>query len=79
MLTLRLSYDKALLEGAIEMAERNQPVIYTPFTLAGAMAPITVAGALVHKTLKRLQGLPFINVSSLERRLFMVALLLMLT
>ena len=41
-----LVYDKALLEGAIEMAEHNQPVIYTPFTLAGAMAPITVAGAL---------------------------------
>ena len=40
-----LVYDKALLEGAIEMAEHNQPVIYTPFTLAGAMAPITVAGA----------------------------------
>ena len=29
------------------MARHNQPVIFTPFTLAGAMAPITVAGALV--------------------------------
>jgi len=54
-----LVYDKALLEGAIEMAEHNQPVIYTPFTLAGAMAPITVAGALVQQNAEALAGLAF--------------------
>ena len=54
-----LVYDKALLEGAIVMAERNQPVIYTPFTLAGAMAPITVAGALVQQNAEALAGLAF--------------------
>ena len=54
-----LVYDKALLEGAIEMAEHNQPVIYTPFTLAGAMAPITVAGALVQQNAEALVGLAF--------------------
>ena len=54
-----LVYDKALLEGAIEMALRNQPVIYTPFTLAGAMAPITVAGALVQQNAEALAGLAF--------------------
>ncbi len=54
-----LVYDKALLEGAIEMAEHNQPVIYTPFTLAGAMAPITVAGALVQQNAESLAGLTF--------------------
>jgi len=54
-----LVYDKALLEGAIEMAEHNQPVIYTPFTLAGAMAPITVAGALVQQNAEALTGLAF--------------------
>ena len=54
-----LVYDKALLEGAIEMAEHNQPVIYTPFTLAGAMAPITVAGALVQQNAESLAGLAF--------------------
>ena len=54
-----LVYDKALLEGAIEMAEYNQPVIYTPFTLAGAMAPITVAGALVQQNAEALAGLAF--------------------
>ena len=54
-----LVYDKALLEGAIEMAEHNQPVIYTPFTLAGAMAPITVVGALVQQNAEALAGLAF--------------------
>ena len=54
-----LVYDKALLEGAIEMSEHNQPVIYTPFTLAGAMAPITVAGALVQQNAEALAGLAF--------------------
>ena len=54
-----LVYDKALLEGAIEMALRNQPVIYTPFTLAGAMAPITIAGALVQQNAEALAGLAF--------------------
>jgi trimethylamine--corrinoid protein Co-methyltransferase len=54
-----LVYDKALLEGAIEMAEHNQPVIYTPFTLAGAMAPITIAGALVQQNAEALAGLAF--------------------
>ncbi|HIE78966.1 MAG TPA: methyltransferase [Candidatus Thioglobus sp.] len=54
-----LIYDKALLEGAIEMAALNQPVVYTPFTLAGAMAPITLAGALVQQNAEALAGLVF--------------------
>src|ERR671918_701045 len=39
-----LQYDGPMLEGVIEMARHNQPIVITPFTLAGAMAPITVAG-----------------------------------
>ena len=39
--------DEPLMEGAIEMAKRGQPTAITPFTLCGAMAPVTVAGALV--------------------------------
>ena len=54
-----LIYDGALLEGAMVMAENNQPVIYTPFTLAGAMAPITMAGALVQQNAEALAGLAF--------------------
>ncbi len=54
-----LIYDRNLLEGAIVMAENNQPVIYTPFTLAGAMAPITLAGALVQQNAEALAGIAF--------------------
>ena len=54
-----LIYDAALLEGAIVMAQHNQPVVYTPFTLAGAMAPITMAGALVQQNAECLAGIAF--------------------
>ena len=42
-----LKLDNNMLIGMIEMSSRNQPVCVTPFTLAGAMAPVTVAGAVV--------------------------------
>lgn len=54
-----LIYDKALLEGAIEMARLNQPVIYTPFTLAGAMTPVTLAAALIQQNAEALAGIVF--------------------
>ena len=54
-----LIYDGGLLEGAIVMAELNQPVVYTPFTLSGAMAPINVAGALVLQNAEALAGIVF--------------------
>ena len=54
-----LQYDGPMLEGVIEMARHNQPVIFTPFTLAGAMAPITVAGALVQQNAEALAGIAF--------------------
>ena len=54
-----LIYDGGLLEGAIVMAELNQPVIFTPFTLSGAMAPVSVAGALVLQNAEALAGIAF--------------------
>ncbi len=36
-----------MLDGLIEMARHGQVVVVTPFTLSGAMAPVTIAGALV--------------------------------
>ncbi|HEX5079050.1 MAG TPA: trimethylamine methyltransferase family protein, partial [Geminicoccaceae bacterium] len=54
-----LQYDRPMLEGMIEMARHRQPVIVTPFTLAGAMAPITVAGALVQQNAEALAGIAF--------------------
>ncbi len=54
-----LVYDAPMLLGAMIMAQLNQPVVYTPFTLAGAMAPITVAGALVQQNAEALAGIVF--------------------
>ena len=38
-----LTWDRAMLGSAREYARRNQAAIITPFILAGAMAPVTVA------------------------------------
>ena len=42
-----LKHDFPMLDGAMRLARRGQPVVVTPFTLAGAMAPVTLAGATV--------------------------------
>jgi trimethylamine--corrinoid protein Co-methyltransferase len=57
-----LRYDLPMIEGIIQMSARNQVIIITPFTLAGAMAPITLAGALVQQNAEALAGLTFTQV-----------------
>ncbi len=52
-----LRYDTPMLEGMLQMSARNQVVIVTPFTLAGAMAPITIPGALVLQNAEALAGI----------------------
>ncbi len=52
-----LKMDVPMLQGVIEMARRNQIVCVTPFTLSGAMAPVTVAGALVQQNAEALAGI----------------------
>lgn len=54
-----LKLDPNMLNGMLEMSRRNQVVCVTPFTLAGAMAPVTVAGALVEQNAEALAGLTF--------------------
>ncbi|MCR9151395.1 MAG: trimethylamine methyltransferase family protein [Rhodobacteraceae bacterium] len=54
-----LRYDAPMLDGLIEMALANQCVCFTPFTLAGAMAPITLAGALAQQNAETLAGIAF--------------------
>lgn len=49
-----LLVDDSMLDGLIEMAENGQPTIVTPFTLSGAMCPITLAGALAQQTAEAL-------------------------
>jgi trimethylamine---corrinoid protein Co-methyltransferase len=54
-----LKLDNYMLIGMMEMASRNQAVCVTPFTLAGAMAPVTMAGAVVEQNAEALAGLAF--------------------
>ncbi|OYU40045.1 MAG: methyltransferase [Pseudorhodobacter sp. PARRP1] len=49
-----LQHDYPMLDGAMRLAKRGQPVVITPFTLAGAMAPVTMSGAV---TLSLAEGL----------------------
>ena len=54
-----LKLDIPMLEGIIQMSSAGQIVIVTPFTLAGAMAPVTIAGALVLQNAEALAGIAF--------------------
>ncbi|MEM9432767.1 MAG: trimethylamine methyltransferase family protein [Pseudomonadota bacterium] len=49
-----LKHDFPMLEGSMICARRGQAVVVTPFTLAGAMAPVTMSGAV---TLSLAEGL----------------------
>lgn len=44
--TSPLKHDIPMLDGWMRMARRGQGLVVTPFTLAGAMAPVTMAGAV---------------------------------
>ncbi len=57
-----LRLDVPMLQGIIEMSSRNQVICITPFTLAGAMAPVTVAGALVEQNAEALAGMAMTQV-----------------
>jgi trimethylamine--corrinoid protein Co-methyltransferase len=52
-----LRLDNPMIEGIIQMARKNQVVVLTPFTLAGAMAPVTVVGAVAQQNAEALAGL----------------------
>jgi trimethylamine--corrinoid protein Co-methyltransferase len=49
--------DVPMSEGLMTLAEYNQCAIVTPFTLAGAMAPVTLAGALTLQHAEALLGI----------------------
>ncbi|SVB34954.1 uncharacterized protein METZ01_LOCUS187808, partial [marine metagenome] len=57
-----LKHDWPMLDGAMRLAKRNQLVIVTPFTLSGAMAPVTLAGALAQQTAECLAALALLQV-----------------
>ncbi len=55
--TSPLKHDWPMLDGAMRCAKKGQAVVITPFTLSGAMAPATVAGAIVQQNAEFLAGL----------------------
>lgn len=52
-----LKLDGPMADGLIRMAEAGQPVVVSAFTMAGAMAPATMAGALVEQNAECLAGM----------------------
>ena len=58
-----LQIDVPMARGIIDMARAGQLMILTPFTLAGAMAPITLAGALVQQNAEALAGLTLSQIA----------------
>ena len=55
-------FDDAMADGLIAMAEHGQPVVITPFTLMGAMAPVTLAAALAQQNAEALFGVVLAQV-----------------
>ena len=52
-----LQLDVPMSKGVIDFARAGQLMILTPFTLAGAMAPVTIAGALAQQNAEALAGI----------------------
>ncbi|MEO5632279.1 trimethylamine methyltransferase family protein [Gaiella sp.] len=50
-------FDEAMTDGLMAMAEHGQPAVITPFTLMGAMTPVTLAAALVQQNAEALAGI----------------------
>jgi trimethylamine---corrinoid protein Co-methyltransferase len=57
-----LRLDGPMLQGMTEMALHRQPIVMTPFTLSGAMAPATIAGALSLQNAEALAGITYMQV-----------------
>ena len=57
-----LQLDVPMAEGLMTMAEHGQCVVVTPFTLAGAMSPVTIAGALAQQHAEALAGIALCQI-----------------
>ena len=57
-----LRLDEPMSQGLVEMARAGQAVSITPFTLLGAMAPSTLAGALVQQNAEALAALALVQI-----------------
>lgn len=52
-----LRFDERMLGGLLTYARYGQPVIITPFILAGAMSPVTMAAAVAQQNAEALAGI----------------------
>ena len=57
-----LKHDFPMLDGAMRLAKHGQPVIVTPFTLSGAMAPVTLVGAVMQQTAEALAAIALLQL-----------------
>ncbi len=57
-----LVWDSTMLGAARAYAEANQAVIMTPFILAGAMSPATVAGAAAQTLAESMAGMTYVQL-----------------
>ncbi len=55
--TSPLKHDQPMIDGCLRCVRRGQAVVVTPFTLAGAMAPVTMAGAVTLSIAEALSAL----------------------
>ncbi len=59
-----LKHDFPMIDGALRMARAGQVVVVTPFTLAGAMAPVTLSGAVTLSIAEALAAIALIQYAA---------------
>ena len=59
-----MTYDSTMLGAAKVYARANQATIITPFILAGAMSPVTVAGTAAQTLAEAMSGMAFVQLVS---------------
>jgi len=59
-----LKHDHPMIDGALRCARAGQVVIVTPFTLAGAMAPVTMSGAVTLSIAEALSAIALIQYAA---------------
>jgi trimethylamine--corrinoid protein Co-methyltransferase len=57
-----LTYDDTMLGSATVYAEHNQATVISPFLLAGAMSPVTVAGTVTQILAEALAGMAYVQL-----------------
>ena len=57
-----MTYDASMLGAARVYARNNQATVISPFILAGAMSPVTVAGTLAQLLAEALAGMTFVQL-----------------